>query len=86
MRVSTHCSLFMNTAAEHCEARTLADHIRQKRASLGMSQQGLAVELGVDPFTLSAWERGKAKPRWWNRKRIFDWLGFDPACPETCKI
>jgi len=68
----------MNSAALRGKARTLAEHIRKKRVSLGMSQQGLAAELDVDSFTLSAWERGKSKPRSWNRVRIFDWLGFDP--------
>jgi ribosome-binding protein aMBF1 (putative translation factor) len=68
-----------NPAAVLGDAQTLAEHIRRKRVSLGMSQQGLAAELDVDPFTLSAWERGESKPRPWNRRRILDWLGFDPG-------
>lgn len=75
----------MNSAAMLGEAQTLAEHIRRKRVSLGMSQHGLAVELDVDAFTLSAWERGESKPRCWNRRKILDWLGFDPVCFESSK-
>lgn len=53
----------MNAAATLGDAQTLAEHIRRKRVSLCISRQGLALELDVDPFTLSAWERGESKPR-----------------------
>jgi DNA-binding transcriptional regulator YiaG len=83
MRVSPRCTRFLNSAAVLGDAQTLAEHIRRKRVSLGMSQQGLAAELDVDPFTLSAWERGESKPRPWNRRRILDWLGFAPGLPDN---
>jgi DNA-binding transcriptional regulator YiaG len=71
----------MNSVAMLGDAQTFAENIRKKRVSLGMSQEGLAAELGVNSFTVSAWETGDAKPRRWNRRRIFDWLGFDLAVP-----
>lgn len=76
-RVSACCARFMNVAALLGEAQTLAEQIRKKRVALGMSQRGLASELGVHPFTISAWERGRRKPRAWNRQPLARWLGFD---------
>jgi ribosome-binding protein aMBF1 (putative translation factor) len=75
----------MNSAAMLGEAQTLAEHVRRKRVSLGMSQAGLAAELGVDPFTVSAWETEESKPRIRNRRKLFDWLGIDPDLPIACK-
>lgn len=35
------------------------DEIKQLRQRLGWTQLQLAVEIGVDPMTVSRWERGK---------------------------
>ncbi|MBX7208650.1 MAG: helix-turn-helix domain-containing protein [Verrucomicrobiaceae bacterium] len=51
-----------------------------------MSQEGLAAELGVNPWTVSAWETGDAKPRSWNQRRIVDWLGFPAGVVESQKL
>lgn len=37
--------------------------IKDDREFLGLTQQELAVELGISISTISNWERGKTKPR-----------------------
>ena len=41
---------------------TLGKAIRQSRATLGMSQAGLAARLGIDRKTVRSWERGDTVP------------------------
>jgi transcriptional regulator with XRE-family HTH domain len=42
---------------------TVGKLLRELRARLGLSQEGLAAALGVSFPTVSRWERGKSKPR-----------------------
>lgn len=37
-------------------------HIKKLRAQLGLTQVEFAARLGVDPITVSRWERGLSKP------------------------
>jgi transcriptional regulator with XRE-family HTH domain len=42
---------------------SISDRIRDARTSLKLTQLGFAIQLGVDPQTVSRWERGEATPR-----------------------
>lgn len=42
---------------------TIAEQIRKGRVCKGMRQREIAAILGRTRATVSAWERGKAKPR-----------------------
>jgi transcriptional regulator with XRE-family HTH domain len=41
----------------------LGERIRAYRRSRGMTQKGLAKELGIDPTTLARWERGQIQTK-----------------------
>ena len=45
------------------EPRTLGEAIRKRRLDLGLSQVAMARQLGVDPWTLLNWEKGRTQPR-----------------------
>lgn len=44
------------------EAKTLAEQLVRQRTTLGLSREGAALEIGVDPGTLAKWERGVKEP------------------------
>ena len=44
-------------------ATTLGERIKQYRIQKGLSLRRLAEELGVDPGTLTRWEREEVEPR-----------------------
>ena len=52
------------------ETENLGDRIREYRRVHGLSQKKLASLLGIDPSTISAWERGEHQPT----KRLLDKL------------
>ncbi len=43
-------------------SQNVSDLILQMRRRLGLSQERLAVELGVSFYTVNRWERGHTKP------------------------
>jgi transcriptional regulator with XRE-family HTH domain len=43
------------------EVGELGSKIRAYRRSLGITQKGLARELGIDPTTLARWEKGRTQ-------------------------
>lgn len=49
--------------------------IRGKRLEAGLSQEQLALEIGVFQSTVSAWEQGKSKPQPKNLKKIAEACG-----------
>jgi transcriptional regulator with XRE-family HTH domain len=53
----------MNAVAVLGEADTLAGQMRRKRVSMGMSQHGLAAELGVNSVARTRWARVLQVPR-----------------------
>jgi transcriptional regulator with XRE-family HTH domain len=59
------------------EATTLADRIVQHRRILGMAQKELAAQIGVDPRTLSRWERGEREPNGALLESVTRFLGDD---------
>lgn len=57
----------------------MKDKIRVLREAKGMTQTELAVALGLDQTTISAWERGVAEPTVFNLRRLAGVLGVSPA-------
>ena len=51
-------------------ATTLGEKIKQYRIQKGLSLRKLAKELGVEPATLTRWEKGEVKPRGRIKERI----------------
>jgi DNA-binding transcriptional regulator YiaG len=48
--------------------------IRSIRRSLGIEQDVLARQLGVDPSTLGRWEQGKGQPQAKNMKKVTEFV------------
>jgi transcriptional regulator with XRE-family HTH domain len=48
--------------------------IRKKRIEAGLSQEQLALEIGVFQSTVSDWEQGNTKPQPRNLKKLSDIL------------
>ena len=44
--------------------------IRALRLRLGMSQSEFADKFHVQVGTVSSWELGKSRPKWWTRKEL----------------
>lgn len=44
------------------EPRNLGEQIKKRRVELGLSQKEVGEMLGVSPFTVLNWEKGKTKP------------------------
>jgi DNA-binding transcriptional regulator YiaG len=61
--------------------KTLGEHIRKRRIDLHMSMTQLAnaLELGVSKAAIEKWENNQNCPTKENRRRIVEFLGFDPA-------
>jgi transcriptional regulator with XRE-family HTH domain len=53
--------------------------IRRKRLEAGLSQEQLALEIGVFQSTVSAWEQDKSKPQPKNLKKIAEACGCTVA-------
>ena len=53
--------------------------IKRKRLEAGLSQEKLALEIGVFQSTVSAWEQGKSTPQPKNLKRISEALNCSVA-------
>ena len=58
--------------------QTLGEHLKEKRLRDGLQLTEAAQTLGVNPFTLSNWERGKTTPTVSLYGRVVEHLGFDP--------
>ena len=58
--------------------KTLGEHLRKRRFELGLFQREVAERLGVDPHSVTDWEKDHQKPevRFW--PAIIAFLGYDP--------
>ena len=66
------------------ELKTLGDHLRARRLTLGLSRAEAAERLKVGAFTLGDWERGDHSPRSRYWPKILAFLEYDPHPePET---
>jgi len=60
-------------------ARGWGERLVQHRTSLGLSQKGAALKIGVDPGTLARWERGEREPAGVLLGRVGRFLDDDAA-------
>ncbi len=64
--------------------KTLGEHVRKKRLILGLTQKEVASELGVVPWTILNWEKGRTAPPIASIPAIVQFLGYNPVPqPET---
>lgn len=64
------------------EPATIGEHIRKRRLVLSLTQEELATQLGVNPWTVGNWETGTTKPVLRFIPRIIEFLGYDPEPPN----
>ena len=65
---------FLGYMPDQSTNANLGLRIRLIRHSLGMRQDFLARQLGVDPSTLGRWERGKGQPQAKHLKKVNEFL------------
>ena len=60
---------------------TLGEHLRKKRIDLSLSMTQLAKLLGfgISDTAIEKWEKNQNRPTESHRRRIIEFLGFDPA-------
>ena len=56
----------------------LGDHIRKRRLDLGLLQEQVAEQIGVDKTTVYYWESNATSPRIDALPQIIKFLGYDP--------
>jgi len=61
--------------------KTLGEYLRQKRVDLGLSPRKLAeiLAIGITDTSVEKWEKNQNRPTESHRRRIIEFLGFDPA-------
>ena len=71
---------FRNLRGYPASPETLGEHLRKKRVDLSLSMGQLVKQLGlgVTASAIEKWERNQNYPTVFNRKRIIEFLGFDP--------
>jgi transcriptional regulator with XRE-family HTH domain len=63
---------------------TVGGRVRRHRTGLGFSFKAAAEQIGVDPGTLSRWERGRRQPEGKYLAKVYSFLGEDPRpAPAT---
>lgn len=63
------------------EPISVGDHIRKRGLQLELFQREVAQRLGVDPWTVLNWEKGRTEPPVEAMPAIFRFLGYDPFPP-----
>ena len=61
------------------ELRTVGDHLKKVRLIQGLVREEAATALGVSGETIKNWETGKTAPQKYLRRRIVNFLGYDPG-------
>ena len=63
---------------------TLGEFLRQKRFDLGLSQRKLPemLAIGITDTAVEKWEKNQNRPTESHRRRIIEFLGFDPGTPN----
>jgi transcriptional regulator with XRE-family HTH domain len=61
--------------------KTLGEHLRKKRVDMQLSMTQLAnlLGLGISDSAIEKWEKNQNRPTDRHRKRIVEFLGFNPA-------
>ena len=60
---------------------TIGEHLRKKRIDMHLSMTQLVDALGLEvtDSAIEQWEKNQNRPTEEHRKRIVEFLGFDPA-------
>ncbi|MBZ0158987.1 MAG: helix-turn-helix domain-containing protein [bacterium] len=62
--------------------RSLGEHLRKRRLDLGLFQNQVANQLGVDEMTVVYWEKARIKPSVRQLPKLVTFLGYVPfECP-----
>lgn len=56
----------------------MGEHVRKKRLKMGLAQKEVAAQLGVVPWTIMNWEKGRTEPPIASIPAIVRFLGYDP--------
>ena len=79
-RFQAHLSRFKGVPSN---PKTLEEHLHVRRVELDLSMRQLASLLGIDYHAISTWEQGLYNPSREYRKRVVEFLGYDPEAPFT---
>jgi transcriptional regulator with XRE-family HTH domain len=60
------------------QPKTIGEHLRKRRFSLGIRQSQAAKRLGISNRTLSLWECDQVYPAWPQQPAVIAYLGYDP--------
>ena len=67
------------------EAGDLIGKLKRLRSTLGLNQEQLAQELGIDESTIAGWERGEGTPVGAYRKLLEDFIARDGDVPKCSR-
>ena len=64
--------------------QTLGEHLRKERIDrhLSMTQLAKVMRLGITDSAIEKWEKNQNRPTADHRRRIVEFLGFDPDSPK----
>jgi len=62
---------------------SLIEHVREKRTALKLTQHALGKLLGYEKSSVSRWELEKMPAVGEARRKLVEWLGFDPDISPT---
>ena len=65
------------------DPETLGEHLLCQRKLLRHTQRDVAEQLGVNPWTVRNWEKGRNEPTLSARPALHEYLGFCPADPAA---
>ena len=66
--------------------QTVGEHLRKRRAELGLLQREVAELFGVTRYTIIQWEDGRSKPALKDTPALIKFLGYDPEPPNPHTI
>ena len=81
-RVLPSCHYHMAAFHANSIPKTLIEAVRARRIALKMTLREFSKVIGRNLWAVSVWENGRAVPRKSNRKRLVEWLGFDPEAND----
>jgi transcriptional regulator with XRE-family HTH domain len=79
---------FRNLRGYPEDPKTLGEHLRKKRVDLSLSMTQLAkrLGLGITDTAIEKWEKNQNRPTESHRRRIIEFLGFDPGTPNLTGV
>jgi transcriptional regulator with XRE-family HTH domain len=67
------------------EQKFFGEHVRRKCLKMGFTQKEVSSKLGVNPWTILNWEKGRTEPPITSIPTILKYLGYDPF-PEPMTL